>query len=364
MDTTDPEIIFDALGNCNHCIEFLGKRAGFAYQGMASETALTVICEKIKRDGIGKEFDCVIGVSGGVDSSYLAYVAVREGLRPLAVHMDNGWDSEQSVLNIKSVIKGLGIGYESYVLDWEEFKDLQLAFLKASVPEAETPTDVAIPAALHHFAAKYGVKYIISGGNIATEGILPKSWHYDAKDFKYFSNIQKRFGTRRLKRAATFGYKKEAYYKIVKGIRMIYPLNYVPFDKAAAMECLAAEFDWKDYGGKHHESKYTKFIHSYYLVEKFRIDYRRAGLSTRICLNNLDRDEAIEQLNTKPYDQSAIEEDKIYICKKLNISSSELESIMRLPPKWYWDYPNDRRKLGLIYNLYRKIFRKEKLANF
>lgn len=364
MDTTDLEIIFDENGNCNHCIEFLGQRAGHAYQGKESERALEQICQNIKRDGAEKEFDCVIGVSGGVDSSYLAYIAVNRGLRPLAVHMDNGWDSEQSVRNIKNITKGLGIGYESYVLDWEEFKDLQLAFLKASVPEAETPTDVAIPAALHHFAAKYGIKYIISGGNLATEGILPKSWHYDAKDLKYFGHIQKTFGTRKLTKMPTFGYKKEAYYKLVKGIRMIYPLNYVAFEKADAMKSLTGNFDWQDYGGKHHESKYTKFIHSYYLFEKFGIDYRRAGLAIQICSNNIDRSEAIEQLRSKPYDLAAIQEEKQYICKKLAISVNELEQILNLPPKWYWNYPNDSKKLEFIYGLYRKLFKKEKLASF
>ena len=194
--------------------------------------------EDIKRDGKGRDYDCVIGLSGGIDSCYAAHIAKERGLRVLAVHMDNGWNSEEAVMNIKNVAQKLGIDYESYVLDWEEFKDLQLAFLKASVPEAETPTDMAIPAAWHYFASKYNIKYIISGGNFATEGILPKSWHYNGKDMKYFKYIQKTFGEKKLKKFPTFGFEKEMYYKLVKGIKITYLLNYVHYAKQEAMEFL------------------------------------------------------------------------------------------------------------------------------
>jgi hypothetical protein len=204
MDTSDLEIFFDENGYCNHCTEFLNIRDKYKYQGKDSDERLERIIEKLKSAGKGNEYDCVIGLSGGSDSSYLAYLAKEKGVRILAVHMDNGWSSEEAVMNIKNITKKLEIDYESYVLDWEEFKDLQLSFLKASVPEAETPTDIAIVAALHYFAAKYNVKYILSGGNLATEGILPKSWHYNAKDLKYFNHIQKTFGERRLKKFPTF----------------------------------------------------------------------------------------------------------------------------------------------------------------
>lgn len=170
----------------------------------------------IKKSGRGKEYDCVLGISGGVDSSYVALIAKKHRIRVLGVHMDNGWNSEEAVQNIRNIAEKLGIDYESYVLDWEEFKDLQLSFLKASVPEAETPTDIAIPVALHKMAAKYGVKYILSGGNFATEGILPKLWHYDAKDKTYLNHIQRKFGKVKLKKFVTFGFLKEAYYKVFK----------------------------------------------------------------------------------------------------------------------------------------------------
>lgn len=364
MDTTDVEITFNESGHCCHCTEFIEKRSKHRYQGDAGEESLSRIVDKIKRDGRGKNYDCIIGVSGGADSSYLAYIAKKKGLRALAVHLDNGWNSDKAVINIRNITERLGFDYESYVLDWEEFRDLQLAFLKASVPEAETPTDIAIPASLHRIAAKHKIKYILSGSNVATEGMLPRSWHYDARDMKYFNHIYRQFGTKRLRKFPTFGYKTETYYKLIKGIRMVYPLNYVPYVKQEAVDLLTEKFSWRQYGGKHHESRYTKFIQSYYIYEKFGIDYRRLGLSMQICDGKVRRDDAIEELKCRPYNSREIEEDKRYISKKLGISHAEFEGIINLPPKWYWDYPNDQRKLGFIYDLYRRLFRKEKLDRF
>ena len=364
MDTSDPEIVFDEQGQCCHCTEYLEKRAGHTYHGAESDRMFDQMLDSIRESGRGKPYDCVIGVSGGADSSYLAYVIKERGLRPLAVHMDNGWNSEKAVMNIKNVTRKLGIDYESYVLDWEEFKDLQLAFLRASVPEAETPTDVAIPAALHHVAAKHGVKYILSAGNLATEGILPKSWHYDVRDMTYFKHIYRTFGAKKLRTFPTFGYKREMFYKLVKGIRMIYPLNLVPFVKEDAIRLLSEKFDWVPYGAKHYESRYTRFIQSYYLYEKFGIDYRRATYSTSICSGEIERQLAVEDLKSKPYEPERIEEDKQYIAKKLGVSREEFDAILGRPAKWSWEYPNDHKKLGFIYDTYRLVFRKEKLDRF
>jgi N-acetyl sugar amidotransferase len=364
MDTSDPEITFDKDGHCFHCTDFLRKRDGHGYRGQHSDDELERLVALIKQAGKGKEYDCVIGVSGGADSSFLAYTAKEHGLRALAVHMDNGWDSETAVSNIRNVVTGLGFDYESYVLDWEEFKDLQLAFLRASVPEAETPTDVAIPAALHHYAAKYGVKYILSGGNFSTEGILPKSWHYDAKDEKYLRHIHRKYGTRAIKRFPTFNYKLEMYYKLVKGIKILYPLNHTSFIKEDAIKLLSDRFGWKDYGGKHHESRYTKFIHTYYLVKKFNIDYRRLSLSLQICEDKITRDEANKLLMLPSYDAAEIEADKQYIAKKLGTTLDELNRIIDAPPRWYWEFPNDEAKLAVIYNTYRRLFNKQKLDRF
>lgn len=357
MDTSDPEIIFDDKGYCNHCNEYFEKTAKRTYQGKSSDLELTLLVDKIKRSGKNKEYDCVIGVSGGVDSIYTAFLAKQLGLRPLAVHMDNGWNSELAVSNIEKILKKLDIDLITEVLDWEEFRDLQLAFLKASVPEAETPTDIAIPAAMHKAASSYNIRYIFSGGNFATEGILPKSWHYNAKDVKFLKAIHTQFGRKKLKAFPTFGFEKEMYYKFIKGIRMIYPLNYVPYNKQEAMKVLEEQLDWKNYGGKHHESIYTKFVQSYLLPVKFGIDYRRATFSTQICAGEMTRDQALQELTKIPFDNVSLGDEKKYLCKKLSISSDDLNEIMNLPPKTYKDYPNDKAKLEFIYNIYRKLNR-------
>jgi N-acetyl sugar amidotransferase len=364
MDTTDPEIRFNEAGECNHCNEFLDKRARHKYQGESSDLELARLVEEMKAAGKGAEYDCVVGLSGGIDSCYAAYIARQHGLRVLAVHLDNGWNSEEAVQNIRKIAQKLKVGYESYVLDWEEFKDIQIAFLRASVPEADTPTDIAILSALHKVAAKHGVKHIISGGNFATEGILPKHWHYNAKDLRYFNHIYKKFGKGKLKTFPTFGFKAEMYYKLVKRIRMVYLLNYVPYEKDKTIDFLQKELDWKYYGGKHYESKYTGFIQSYYLYTKFGIDYRRATFSSQICTGEVSREEALEVLKHLPYDPVKVEDEKKYIAKKLGFSIDEFEELLKLPPHWYSDYPNDEKRLTFIYDTYRKLFKKEKLASF
>jgi len=364
MDSSDPEIAFDTNGVCNHCTEFLGRRANHNYRGEQSDAQLAAVVQQMKEAGKGSEYDCVIGVSGGIDSSYAAYKLKQMGLRILAVHLDNGWNSEEAVQNIENIARKLGIDYESFVLDWEEFKDLQLSFLKASVPEAETPTDIAIPAALHSLASKYKVKYIISGGNFATEGILPKAWHYNAKDMVYLNHIQKTFGGRKLRSFPIFGFWQEMYYKLAKGMKIIYVLNYLPYSKDAAIDLLQKELSWKYYGGKHYESRYTGFIQSYYLYKKFNIDYRRATLSTQICTGEIGREEALEILKKLPYDEQRVKQDKEYIAKKLDITQQEFDTIIDTPAKWYWQYPNDQKRLKFIYDMYRKLFKKEKLGSF
>jgi N-acetyl sugar amidotransferase len=355
MDTSDPDISFNEQGYCNHCINYFENLSKRTYQGTKSDEELHLLINKIKSAGKNNKYDCVVGISGGVDSTYTAYLAKKMGLRVLGVHMDNGWNSEAAVRNIKIIVEKLGIDYESFVLDWEQFKDLQLSFLKASVPEAETPTDVAILAALHKIAAKHNIKYILSGGNFVTEGILPKTWHYDAKDFKYLKNIHKKFGNVSLRNFPSFSFLKEIYYKYVKGIKMIYFLNYIPFSKLAAIQVLADDLSWKNYGGKHHESLYTGFIQSYYLPVKFGIDYRRATFSSQICSGEMSREEAISLLTLKSYDEAKTENEINFICKKLNIELSEFKSILSLEPKTYRNYPNNEVLLNFIYNTYLRL---------
>jgi len=364
MDTTDPDIRFNDKGICNHCTDFLLIRSHHNYKGAETDQEFAELIQQIKRTGQGKKYDCVVGLSGGIDSSYAAFIAKREGLRVLGVHLDNGWNSEEAVLNIKNIARILGVDYESYVLNWEEFKEIQLAFLKASVPEADTPTDIAILSALHKVAAKYGVKHIISGGNFATEGILPKSWHYNAKDLTYFKYIHNKFGKGKIQSFPTFGFRSEMYYKFIKGIKMTYLLNFIPYNKDEAIELLINELDWKNYGGKHYESKYTGFIQSFYLVKKFNLDYRRATLSSQICVDSVTRDEALEILKTPSYNENTVEKEMEYISKKLGVSLAEFKSIVNLQRHWYKEYPNDEKWLGYVYDTYRKIFKKDKLGSF
>jgi N-acetyl sugar amidotransferase len=358
MSTTDPDITFDAEGRCNHCTDYLDRISNLTYRPGISESELTAIAERVKAAGRGKEYDCVIGLSGGIDSSYAAYVVKNLGLRPLAVHMDNGWNSDTATKNIKNVARTLGIDYQSAVLDWEEFRDLQLAFLRASVPEIETPTDIAIPAALHRVAAENGVRFILMGGNYATEGILPRSWHYNAKDVRFLRAVHRRFGSGKLRTFPTFGFVKETYYKFVKGIRLVYVLNHVPYSKMEAMKKLEDELGWEYYGGKHFESTITGFVQSYVLPVKFNIDYRRATLSSQICAGEMTRDEALQILKTPPFDAARVPQQKAYVAKKFGITLEEMDAILAVPPKTHRDYPNNERLLELLYGVYRRLVAK------
>jgi N-acetyl sugar amidotransferase len=356
MDTSDPAITFDENGNCNHCDHFFKEHKNNIYQGEKSDRQLEIIVNKIKKAKGKKKYDCLVGISGGVDSSYVAYKVVQLGLNPLAVHVDNGWDSEESVNNIKNVCNKLNIDYQSYVLNWEEFKDIQLSILKSSIVEVEIPTDVAVTGAIHKIASENNIKFIICGSNLATEGILPDLWFYDPKDLRLLKSIQKRFGKNSLKSFPDFDYKKEIYYKFISGIRQIYLLNYLPYNKEDAIKTLENEVNWKNYGGKHHESVYTRFVQSYLQPVKFDLDYRRATFSSQICTGEITREYALEELKKKPYDPEKIEAEKEYIAKKLGITFKEFEEIMQSPPKSYKDYPNNEKKLKFLYGVYKKYF--------
>ena len=364
MDTSAPDIRFDEHGVCNLCTEFIEKRALHVYKGAESDNAFHASIAEMKRAGQGRPYDCVVGLSGGIDSSYAAFKLHQYGLRILAVHVDNGWNAEEAVLNIKNIADKLKIDYQSFVLNWLEFRDIQLAFLKASVPEAETPTDIALLGALHQVAKRNNIKYIVSGGNLATEGILPKHWHYNAKDGTYFNAIQKQFGTKKISSFPFFSFWTEFYYKFILGIKIKYVLNLLPYNKEYAIAEIKEHLQWREYGGKHHESKYTGFIQSYYLPTKFGIDYRRATLSSQICLGVIEREDALVILRTPPYKENDLEPLKAYVAKKLNVSVQDLEKIISSKPKWYSDYRNNEKLLNTGYNLYRWLFKKAKLGNF
>jgi N-acetyl sugar amidotransferase len=357
MDTSDPHIEFDDKGICNHCSAFLPRLQSRRYVKGESEAEWLRYVEVIKKNGLGKKYDCILGVSGGVDSSYTAYLCKQQGLRALLIHMDNGWDTEIAVNNIKSLANVLGYDYLSYVLDWQEFREIQLAFLRSSSVDLEMPTDIAILASIYEVAAKYGIKYIISGGNLSSEGILPLSWGYHGyKDMRLYHHIVRKYSKVKIRKVPVVGLLKETYYRLVHRIKTLYILNYIDFNKDEAKQFLIDNLNWKDYGEKHHESKITAFWQGYAMYTKFGIDYRKAVLSSQICLGQVTRDEAIGELGVNPLNPDKIDADKGYIAKKFGISVSELNSILAEPPRYYTDFPNNKKLINFCYSLYNRFF--------
>jgi len=360
MDTSDPDIVFDQNGVCNHCTKYFQKVGEELFTDGQGQARLERLIRQIKAIGKGKEYDCIIGVSGGVDSTLTAYIVKRKlGLRPLAVHLDNGWNSELAVHNVERTLKTLGIDLYTYVLDWEEFRDLQLSFLKASVANSEAPTDHAIVALLYHMASKIGVRHILTGSNIVGEGIhLPRTWGYDSKDWKQVKGIHRRFGRTKLKSFPHLSALHLFYYTFVKRFRFIPILNYFEYAKEDSKKMLQAELGWRDYGGKHHESIYTRFYQGYVTQRKFHFDKRRLHLSTLICSEQITRAEALRQMNGDSYPQNEVIEDKEFVLKKLGLSEDEFEAIMSLPVASHRDYPSHSlvfERMPNVVKLLRKI---------
>jgi len=341
MDVSDPEITFDDRGYCNHCERAVSLTQNKLPAYKEGEYRLDRIVSRIKDAGRGRAYDCIVGVSGGADSTYAAYTVRKQGLRALAVHFDNGWNSELAVQNIEQTLNRLEIPLYTHVVDWEEFRDLQLAFLRASVPDAELPTDHAIGALLHHTAARFGVRYIISGTNISTESILPLSWTYYVSDWKYIRGIHNRFGSRPLKTYPSSSLLRYIWHILGRRIRTVSLLNSIQYDRASAIDVLERELDWRNYGGKHHESIYTRFFQAYILPRKFNIEKRRAHYSSLIMSGQMTREEALSAMKQPIADERLLNEDLAYVVKKLNISADEFETIMRAPVRSYKDYPND-----------------------
>lgn len=357
MDTTDPEIEFDSNGLCNHCKKYDELAKKRLFNDIEREKKLQEIIARIKKKGYGKEYDCIIGLSGGVDSSYIAYITKKYGLRPLAVHFDNGWDSELAVKNIENIVKKLGIDLRTYVIDWEEFKDLQLSFFKAGVVDIEMLTDHAITAAMYRLADEKGIKYILSGSNVVTEAIMPGSWAHRKSDLRNIEAIQKLYGTKKIKNFPTASALKLIFwYKFVKGIESISLLDYLPYIKKEAMAILEKELGWKYYGGKHYESVFTRFYQAYILPNKFGIDKRKAHLSTLICSGQITREEALDEIKEELYEPKKLVEDKEYVLKKLGLSKNDFEKYMATPPKSHLDYPSDETMFNFL-KLIKRIFK-------
>ena len=342
MDTTALEITFDDKGICNFCHQYDNVTTKDLYVDKGGEERLNNLIEKIKKDGKNRQYDVLIGISGGVDSSYVAYLVKKVyGLRALAIHLDNGWNSELAVANVEHIVKKLEIDLSTYVLDWKEFKDIQTSFLKAAVSNIEIPTDHAIWALLIKTAAKHKIPYIIAGNNVVTESIMPESWLYGSKDSKFIKSIHKQFGKVKLKTYPTLSTFDYVDYLLIRGIRWVPILNYIDFVKSDAKKLLIDELGWRDYGGKHYESIFTRFFHSFYLPVKFGYDLRKSYLSALVCSGQMSREDALEELKQPPIDSDLLKQDRDYVVKKLGLSEAEFDQILKNPNKAFSDYPNN-----------------------
>lgn len=341
MDTTDSMITFDENGVCDHCRIYYEKILSHWHTDDKGWQLLKPTIEKIKEEGLSKDFDCIIGMSGGIDSSYLTYLAKKElNLRPLVFHVDAGWNSQVAVNNIERLVDGLGLDLYTKVIDWEEMKDLQLAYFKSGVPHIDTPQDHAFFATMYNFAEKHKVKYILTGANFSTECIRnPIEWMYYQSDSIQLKDIHKKFGTRPLVNfPITSILRHKVYLKYIKGIQVVKPLNFMPYTKALAMQELEKKFGWQPYPQKHFESRFTCFYESYWLPERFGFDTRKVKFSSLIVTNQMTRDDALELLLKPPYDKETIHHDFEYVATKLGITADELQSYMDLPKKTYKDY--------------------------
>ena len=361
MDTSDPEIQFDEQGVCSHCLNYDRTIQSRSYLSKREPGALERLVSKIQKAGKGRKYDCIIGVSGGVDSTYCAYITKKLGLRPLAVHLDNGWDSELAVSNIEKILKMLDVDLFTHVLDWEEFRNLQLAFLRASTPDSEIPTDHAILALLYQTAVRENVRYILSGHNTATEGGGVAAWSQGHGDWRYIKSIQKRFGTRKLKDFPHYGPYRFLYYSLIKRINWIQILDYFDYEKFRALDILQNELGWRSYGAKHYESIYTRFFQGYILPRKFGFDKKRLHLSSLVWSGQLSRGKALQEIEHEEYTKDLREQDRAYVINKFEITSEEFERIMMSKPLRFWDYPSYKRvfhKYTKIISIYHSLQRK------
>lgn len=353
----DPDIQFDSEGVCNYVHEY--HRDLRSNVPEFPEPILSQLIEKIKADGKGKPYDCLTGISGGVDSSFLIHKAKEWGLRPLIVHFDNGWNAEVAVGNINRIISKTGFELYTLVVDWEEFRDLQLSYIKAGVVDLEVPTDHAIYATWHRLSRKFNIRYVLNGNNFITESIMPPSWIFNKSDAVNLASIHKQFGSKKLKTYPIYQPLDQLLYTLFFKVNVVKPLNLLPYNKSKAKEVLKSEFGWVDYGGKHYESFYTKFYQAFILPEKFHIDKRKAHLSNLILSGEITKPQAIEELRVPLYTESELRMDKEYFLKKLGLEDSFFEqyiSSARVPHQQFGVQPFLKDRYPIL-KLARPIYR-------
>lgn len=357
MDTTDSVIQFDEEGMCDHCHNYYENILPNWHPDKEGKRKLDEIVGQIKKAGKGKKYDCIIGLSGGVDSSYLAYFAVRKlGLRPLLFACDTGWNLNVAVQNVERITRGLNMPLHTEIVNWNEMKDLQLAFFKAQVPYQDIPQDHIIFAALYNYAAKNGIKYVLTGGNNSTECVRePIEWVYQ-NDIRLLKDIHKKFGTIPLKTLPLCGmFKAHLYYRYIKGMKIVKPLDLIPYTKADAISTLQREFDWEPYANKHFESVFTRFYEGYWLVKKFGYDKRRCHFSSLVLTGQLKREEALKMLEKPPYDERQAMEDLEYVAKKMGMGKEDFLDLMRKKNKTYKDYKNTSGMISFAVKMARLI---------
>lgn len=356
MDMSDSRIVFDDKGVCDHCNTYYKHTLPNWHVDERGQRELQAIVSQIKEAGKGREFDCIIGMSGGIDSSYLTYIAKEQlGLRPLVFHVDAGWNSQIAVNNIEKLVDGLSIDLYTEVIDWEEMKDLQLAFFKSSVAHIDAPQDHVFFATMYKFAVQYDVKYILTGGNLSTECVRnPVEWMYYQSDSAQLRDIHRKFGSRPLVNyPVTSILWHKVYLPFVKKIKVVRPLNYVPYVKRDAINLLVERFGWQPYPQKHFESRFTRFYESYWLPKKFGYDVRRVQFSSLILTGQMTREEALAKLQESPYDPETLGQDFEFVASKLGISVEELQGYLDAPNKTYRDYQNQ----AWIYDLGAKAMK-------
>lgn len=367
MDTSDPNIVFDENGISDYYHNFHNNILPNWHTGQKGEKQLMFMAEKIKKEGIGKDFDCIIGLSGGLDSSYVAYL-VKEvmGLRPLLFHVDAGWNTEHAVGNIEKLVNGLGLDLYTEVINWEEMKDLQVSFLKSQISDQDLPQDYAFFSGLYKFAHKRKIKYILTGSNISTECCRePEEWGgYAGIDTRLVNDIHTKFGTRPLKTfplVDILSYK--IYYRYILGMQVFKPLDLIPFKKVEAEQLLKDKFGWEKFQHKHHESRFTRFYEDYWLPKKFGYEKRRAHFSSLILTGQMTREQALERISKPEMNEQFLRQEFEYIANKLDLTVEQLKIIFEGKNKTFRDYKNKQRIIGLgakamtILGLEKRLFR-------
>ena len=354
MDSSFPGIRFDSQGISNHYYDFINIVRPNWYPDEIGRLKLERLVSKIKEAGKGNDFDCLLGLSGGLDSSFMLHTLVTKfGLRPLVFHVDGGWNSEEAVHNIHVLIDKLGLDLYTEVINWEEMRDFQLAFIKSGLPNIDIPQDHAFIATLYKFAEQYGIKYIINGGNISTECVMtPLTYYYWGTDMMHIRDIINKFGTIPMESYPFSSlFRHKIYLPYFKGVKVVKPLNFISFKKTEAVDILVQQYGWKPFIQKHFESRFTRFLEEYWLPSRFGFDIRRSQFSSLILTEQLSRDEALHNLEKPPYEYDAILQDFEYIATKLGISVNELNQYHQMPKKFYWNYKNNSFMIGILSKL-------------